>query len=459
VLSIDVVLQHLAERELDRVMSETRAAAASAVMLDPTTGEVLALANRPAPDANRFGRARPEARRNRVVVERFEPGSTFKIVPLAAALEAGKIHPDRPIFCENGEYRSDGRVIHDVAPHGLLTPEEILTRSSNIGMVKIAKTLTRLQLSEMISRFGFGERTGIELPGENRGLVRPPSQWSGFSLASLSFGQEIGVTALQLASAFAAVAHDGVRVPPRIVLGTRDPSGQLKRRPAPESHRVMRPATARAIASMLETAVEQGTGRRAAVPGYRVAGKSGTAQKPLASGRGYSLDEYVASFAGFAPAGAPRVVLLVVVDSPRGRGYYGGEVAAPVFARIMTEALRHLRVPADEPAAPPAEASESELLAATRRPARPGPPDDAPASVVELGPGLAPDVRGLDLRRAAALLAAYGCSTRVDGGGVVLAQDPAPGSPLAPGSACSIRLGRQPLNEPPPDAAPTRGAI
>ena len=442
VLTLDVVLQHLVETELDRAMRESRSAAASAVMLDPATGEILALANRPAADANRYGRADAEARRNRAVVDRFEPGSTFKIVPLAAALEAGKIRPDVPIFCERGVYRANGRVIHDVAPHGALTPEEILTKSSNIGMVKIAMTLTRRELSEMIERFGFGERTGVELPGENRGFVRPPSQWSAFSQGSLAFGQEIGVTALQLASAFAAVAHDGVLVPPRVILGTRDREGSLVRRSAPDARRVVGPATARAITAMLENVVEEGTGRRASVPGYRIAGKSGTAQKPLEKGGGYSDSDYMASFAGFAPAGRPRLVLLVVLDSPRGGGYYGGEVAAPVFARIMTEALRYLRVPADEPYVPPEapEPSASQLLVAQTRPARPE-HGVAEAPPIPVGEGFTPDVLGLDLRRAVATLAARGCHPRVEGRGIVQSQDPSPGSPLERGAACSIVLG------------------
>jgi len=460
VLSVDVVLQHIVERELDRVMRETRAAAVSAVLLDPSTGEVLALANRPTANANRFGRARPEARRNRAVVDRFEPGSTFKIVPLAAALETGKIRPDRPIFCENGLYRNGGRLIHDVKPHGLLTPAEILTLSSNIGMVKITSTLTRQELSDMIARFGFGERTGIELPGESGGLVRPPCEWSKFSQASLSFGQEIGVTAVQLVSAFAAVANDGVLVPPRIVLGTRDRQGRLERRPAPPSRRVIRPETARALASMLETVVEQGTGRRAAVAGYRVAGKSGTAQKPLADGSGYSKTDYVASFAGFAPVDEARLALLVVVDSPHGGGYYGGEVAAPAFAHILTEALRHLRVPADQPVAPKGQTRPGELLASATAGSTPLWPERAEAQVVEMGTGLVPDVRGLDLRRAVARLAALGCGPRVEGSGVVLAQYPDPGSPIEPGVACAIELGSAPAQPASPhDPSSRRGAI
>ena len=444
VLSLDLVLQHLVERELDRAMRETRATAASAILLDPATGEVLALANRPAPDANQFGRASADARRNRAVVDRYEPGSTFKVVPLAAALEAGKIHPDRAIDCENGVWRTAGRVIHDVKPHGLLKPAEILTQSSNIGMVKLTTALTRSELADAIARFGFGERTGIELPGENAGLVRKTYEWSGFSQASLAFGQEIAVTAIQIAAAYGALANDGVLVPPRVILGTRAASGVLERLPAPEGRRVIRAETAHKVARMLQTVVFEGTGRRAAVPGYSVAGKSGTAQKTLAGGRGYSTTDYVASFAGFAPVDAPRLVLLVVIDSPHGDEYYGGEVAAPVFSRIMLDALRYLRVPADVPIEKPEEKDEAQqLLTSSRpRPAAHAAPAPLPDPAAALGKGLVPDVRGLDLRRAASVLASGGCGLRVEGSGVVIAQEPAPGAPFERGAVCSLVLGQ-----------------
>jgi cell division protein FtsI (penicillin-binding protein 3) len=347
VLSLDVVLQHVVERELSRAMRETRAAAASAVLLDPRNGEILALANRPATDANLFGRASKSARRNRALVDHYEPGSTFKVVPLAAALELNRIGTRDRIFCERGAFRMRGRTIHDLSRHGTLTPAEILSKSSNIGMAKIAMKMSPQEMADVIVRFGFGVKTGVELPGEEQGSFKDPSRWSGYSQASLSFGQEIGVTTMQMTAALSVFANDGVMVPPRIVLGMRDPAGKLLPRPRAATRRVVSVQTARTVSRMLEGVVENGTGRRAAVAGYRVAGKSGTAQR--AGNGGYSATDVVASFGGFAPADDPRLVLLVVLDTPRVEKDGGGQIAAPVFARIMTDALRYLRVPGDDP--------------------------------------------------------------------------------------------------------------
>jgi cell division protein FtsI/penicillin-binding protein 2 len=347
VLTLDLVLQHVVERELDRAVRETRARAISAVLLDPRNGEVLAMANRPTADPNHFGRAPASARRNRVVSDHYEPGSTFKIVTLSAAMELGRIGTRDRIFCERGRYRLPGRTIRDISSNGSLTPAQILSKSSNIGITKIAMKLTPREMADAIERFGFGRETGIALPGEASGFVADPSQWSGFSQASISFGQEIAVTALQMAGALAVFANDGVLVEPQIALGTREPGGRLRPLAPPHGRRVLSEKTARTVSRMLEGVVEHGTGRRAAVEGYRVAGKSGTAQRPVKGG--YSEDAVVASFGGYAPAGDPRLVLLVVVDSPRGDAEGGGEVAAPVFARIMDDALRHLRVPGDAP--------------------------------------------------------------------------------------------------------------
>jgi len=445
VLTIDTVLQYLVERELDAALRATRSRAGFAVLLDPRTGDVLALANRPTPDLNAFGRADDRARLNRAVVGMFEPGSTFKVVPLAAALDRGRVDPNRAIDCENGVYRSGRRVIHDVSPHRLLTPEEILEKSSNIGMVKIANTLSRAELYDAITGFGFGSRTGIELPGESPGAVQRPERWSDFTHASLAFGQEIGVTGLQLASAFGALAHDGLRVPPRLVVGTRDADGHVHRAPRPAPERVVSARTSRQIVRMLENVVENGTGRRARVPGYRVAGKSGTAQKALPQG-GYSPDDYVASFVAFAPVRSPRLVALVVLDSPRGTEHQGGQVAAPVAGRILADALPYLRVPQDPDAAEPI-APDAARLAAHETGPEPregeetGIESAAPAAHDRLyGPDAAPDVTGLGLRDAVALLARHGCRVQVSGAGHVVAQVPEPGAPLAGIDVCTLRL-------------------
>jgi len=218
-------------------------------------------------------------------------------------------------------------------------------------MTKIGQTMTQNELHGSITRFGFGSITGIELPGESGGLLRPVNKWSGYSAASLSFGQEISVTAVQMASAIAAIANGGMLVPPRIVLGTRDPEGKLHRKAAPQARRAIRADTARTVTQLMEDVVKLGRDHPASVTGYRVAGKTGTAQKYIKD-QGYSDTEFTSSFGGFAPVSDPRLVLLVVIDTPRGKEHLGSKVAAPVFGRIMTEALRYLRVPSEDPSAP-----------------------------------------------------------------------------------------------------------
>ena len=428
VLSLDLALQHIAERELDRAMSDTGARAATAVLLDPTSGEVLALANRPTADLASYGRSTSNQRTNRAVVHYFEPGSTFKIVTMAAVLERGRVGSNQHINCENGSYTVGGRTIHDTSRNGYLTPREILARSSNIGMVKMVRTLQSTELHATMQRFGFGHDTGIELPGESAGMVRDVAKWSGQSQDSIAFGQEIGVTALQLASAIGAVANDGVLMPPRIVLGTMGPDGRVERQRAPAGRRVVSSEVARQLREMLEGAVTSGTGSRAADSGYRLAGKTGTAQIAVA-GSGYSDTEYMASFGGLGPTRAPRLACLVVLDSPRGDRHQGGQVAAPVFSRIMVDALRYLRVPAESAVRPPvlltaARVESARRIAIERNAAR----------------GTVPDVRGLALRDAVTALARHGYRAQIDGEGVVASQRPAPGAPLDADKPCRLQL-------------------
>jgi cell division protein FtsI (penicillin-binding protein 3) len=431
VLTIDLVLQHIVERELDRAMRRTGARAASAIILDPATGQILALANRPAADLGDYGGANDKQRVNRALVYVYEPGSTFKIVTMAALMERDLVNSRKRVFCENGSYSCGRRVIRDSSPHGMLTPREILAKSSNIGMAKISRSLTSQELCESIEQFGFGAKTGVELPGESRGRVAAVKDWSGYTHASISFGQEILVTVVQMASALATIANDGVLAPPRLVLGTRDTVGTLVLNQPPEQRRVISSETARRLSSMLVSVIESGTGTRAAVPGYRIAGKSGTAQMK-GKGEGYSETDYMASFGGFGPANDPRLAALVVLDSPRGKRHQGGEVAAPVFGRIMIEALRHLRVPADDD--PPSDTLLTTSVIATRPEANRNPP--LPAA----GAGRVPDVRGMSLREAVVKLAAHGCLARVNGNGFVVAQSPAAGKPVPDGKVCEVRL-------------------
>ena len=438
VLALDAVLQHIVERELDRAMRETGCRTASAILIEPSTGQVLALANRPAADPNHYGAASSSARRNRAVVDVYEPGSTFKIVTAAAALDSRTAYPEQRFDCGRGSTLVAGHRIRDTHPYDALTFREILEKSSNVGISKIGRALEPEVFHDYIVRFGFAERTGIGLPGERRGLLRPVSRWSALSPASLSFGQEIGVTVLQMAAAFAAVANDGVYVPPRVVLGKRDADGRFVRFPPPEARRVIDSRTARTLTGMLEGVIHRGTGSRAAVAGHALAGKTGTAQKAMPVG-GYSPTDYVASFGGFGPVRAPRLAAMIVLDSPKGDRHQGGQVAAPIFGRIMAEALAHLRVPPDhDPLRRFAAAPDERGVPGARDRLRAFRFDERDR--LATGPGQVPDVRGLSLREAVSMLADRGCRAHVQGSGIVYSQSPRPGTGLEEGQTCSIRL-------------------
>jgi cell division protein FtsI (penicillin-binding protein 3) len=429
VLTLDLVLQHVVERELDRAMRTTRSRAASAILLDPATGEILALANRPAADLNHYSSSSDEEKKNRALIDFYEPGSTFKVVTMAAALDHECVRPGQSFYCERGTYRTGSRVFHDIGRYGYLTLSQVLEKSSNIGMVKVARNLTDKQLYGSVIDFGFGSKTGVELPGESAGRLAPLEKWSGFTHDSMAFGQEIAVTVLQMVSAVATIANDGMQVPPRVVLGTQDKHGRFTPRLNPQPRRVISSEAAQQLTKMMERVIDRGTGTLAAVPGYRIAGKSGTAQ--LARKKtGYSQNEFMASFCGFGPLGAPRLAALVLLDSPRGDLHGGGEVAAPVFSRIFGAALRHLRVPATTDPTP------GTLLAAERAASQ----RTRSESQGPVQAGVVPDLRGLSLRDAVSLLAAHGYGARVSGRGFVAAQDPAPGERLAPGQSCELRL-------------------
>ena len=342
VLTVDEVIQHIAERELEEAFRESKAKGAILVMMDPVTGRVLALANRPTFNPNSFQDYPPDWRRDRAVTDGFEPGSTFKVITAAAALEEGLFKLGDKIFCEQGSYRFAGHTIRDVHPQGWLTFKEVLEESSNIGAVKIGSALGKEKLYKYISSFGFGARTGIDLPGEVRGLVRPPRSWSRLSMGSIPYGQEIMVTAIQLTSAISTVANGGVLMRPRVVDSILNKDGEAVKSFAPSPvRRVISPATAEKLTEILVGVVENGTGKAARIKGYRVAGKTGTAQKAMVGG--YSPDKFVASFIGYLPAEDPRIAMLVVIDEPRGT-HYGGTVAAPVFRRVAEQVMAYLEM-------------------------------------------------------------------------------------------------------------------
>ncbi len=411
-LTLDSYIQQLLQGELEAAVERHSARRAMGVILDPASGAVLAMATVPAFDPNSFQRSSRERWKNRVITDQFEPGSTFKMVTAAAALEANLIDPSDTIDCEMGGITLEGVLIRDHKPFDLLTFREVIARSSNVGAIKVGLRVGRRALHEQILRFGFGRPSGIDLPGEERGLVRPLERWQLRDPAYISFGQGISVTALQLANAFAAVANGGTLYRPYVV--SRSSGAGAPRRPEVIGSPIGA-GTARTLERMLEAVVEEGTGRAAAVPGYRVAGKTGTAQKPVPGG--YSPDKHLASFVGFVPARDPAFVALIAVDEPRGL-YHGGEVAAPVFASVARQVLAYLAVPPDEPLFPPPPAEMPPRLAERPPPAPPG------ADRV-------PDLRGLSARRAITLAARAGLEPSLYGSGFVARQSPPPGTALA----------------------------
>jgi cell division protein FtsI (penicillin-binding protein 3) len=337
-LTIDRTIQGHVERVLEETVSRWTATSASAVVMDPRTGGVLALAVAPGFDANRFPNVSDERKRNRAVTDTYEPGSTFKVVTIAGALETGLITPQTQYTLPYQIQVAD-RKIHDAEPRGTetMTVHDILTRSSNVGVVTIAEALGRERITQWIKRFGFGARTGIEFPGETKGIVLPADRWSGSTIGNVPIGQGIAVTPLQMVAAYGALANDGMWVRPHLVerIGSNKAT-------EPKRRRILSSQTAQQMKRMLRDVVEEGSGTAAQVPGYRIAGKTGTAAKADGEG-GYSDYRYVGSFVGFVPAKNPRLVILVTVDEPQGT-IWGGLVAAPAFAEIAKFALQYLEV-------------------------------------------------------------------------------------------------------------------
>jgi cell division protein FtsI (penicillin-binding protein 3) len=344
VLSIDGAIQHLAEKALLQAVETYKAKSGIAVVMDPRTGDILALAHVPLFNPNAFGDFNRDLRRNRAVTDAFEPGSTMKLFSTAAALESGCCTPHTIFYCENGNYRIGANTIHDTKKHGWLSIQRIVKYSSNIGAVKIGEAIGADTLHATLQRFGFGRPTGIECPGETMGSLGANRKWTTFDVAAVSFGHGISVSAVQLASAVSAIANRGMLMKPRAVLKVTDARGRAIRTIDPEPMgRAISPKTAEAVTRMMEMVLtEGGTGVEAALDGYSACGKTGTAQKIGKDGR-YAQDRYVASFAGFAPVEDPRLTIVVVVDEPQG-SYYGGSVAAPVFREIAQSALGYLNV-------------------------------------------------------------------------------------------------------------------
>ena len=348
VLTIDGVVQQVAEEVLDWGASKYHAKGGSIIVMEPDTGAILAMANSPSYDANAPAEVQADRRRNRAVTDVFEPGSIFKIVSASALLEEGRISPEETIFCENGAWPTVGRhVLHDHRPHGLLSFHDVIRLSSNIGTSKAAQRLTPEELYRYLQAFGFGHKTGVELPGEVSGLLAPPARWSKLSPFIIPIGQEIAATPIQLAVMTAVIANGGLRVRPHLVERFQTPDGRVIRAAAdPERTRIISPETARTLQHMLTSVVESGTGQLANVQGLTVAGKTGTAQKIEPTGR-YSHSRFVASFVGFGPVPDSRFVIVVSMDEPRPL-YFGGVVAAPMFKRMVEQLAGYWGVGLDD---------------------------------------------------------------------------------------------------------------
>jgi len=348
VLTIDEKIQYIAERELEQAIKDTHAIAGTVIVENPRTGEILALANRPTFNPNIKKQIKNEALKNRAVSDVYEPGSTFKLVTISGALEERITRPEEVFDCQMGSIVINGMRIRDSKPHGLLTVSDVLAESSDVGAIKIALRLGEDRFYKYIRAFGFGQQTGIELPGETRGLTKPVNRWSKVSIGAISMGQEIGVSPIQLAAMVSTFANDGVWEAPRIVATTTPPSiipQTFVFRPEHE-RRVISAMTAAQMRQMMRGVVIHGTGRKAVLEGYTAAGKTGTAQKVDPATGAYSRTKYVGSFAGFAPINNPAVTVAVILDSAVGL-HQGGQVAAPVFQRVTQQVLEYLHVPHD----------------------------------------------------------------------------------------------------------------
>jgi cell division protein FtsI (penicillin-binding protein 3) len=477
VLTLDEKIQYIAEKALAEALERWKAAGGVAIVQNPNTGEILAMASQPTYDPNDFAKNPPEALQNRGLTWVYEPGSTFKLVAVSAVLEEKLANPEEVVDCQQGSIVLAGHVIHDHKPFGSLTVRDVVVNSSDVGAIKLGLRLGEQRLYKYIRSYGFGEKTEVELPGEERGLLKPPGRWSGISIGEISMGQEIGVTPIQLITAYSAVANGGVLLEPRLVhdlfLGTAHDAI-----PPVPGHRVISARTANLMKEILTAVVERGTGQPAQLAGYSTAGKTGTAQKIDPSGA-YSKSHYVASFVGFAPVEKPAVTILVVIDSPVG-AIYGTEVAAPVFRSIAEPTLGYLNVPQDTPSRLPQLASPtpqgtpgqklvdfaenlpegSEHLRAAASPVRPAsfstteptraltnhePQATATAdtAVIDNSPRVTiPDFSGLAARSVAQECQRLGLELSFSGSGLAVEQNPPAHARVPLGTRLVVRLSR-----------------
>ncbi len=458
VLTLDKTVQRTAERELELAVRTFEARGGSIVVLDPRNGDVLAMANFPTFNPNDPASEGPSHHRNRSVTDRFEPGSTTKPFTVAGALAAGTAFSGQRINCEDGAMQVGEYTIHDTHKWTELTPAQILGYSSNIGVAKIGLGMGRERLYKTLRDFGFGTSTAIGLPGETSGILRHYKKWYEMDAATIAFGQGLSVTSLQLASSFGALANHGQLMQPRIVKRFEGPHGETLEESQPRARRqVVSPRIARLVTDMLTSVTgEGGTGVEAAIDGYLVAGKTGTAQKADYVHGGYAADKWMSSFIGYAPADRPRLVVSVVIDEPL-IAHHGGTVAGPTFRRVMEASLRHMGVVATDASQPVANTKRAKrkgaqaVEAATSAAAVASAPAQE-ASVLTAEQRLVPDLRGRDVRRALLLAQRSDVSLRLRGSGLVIAQDPLPGAVVPRGATLDVTL------EPPAEREPAKGS-
>ncbi len=451
VTTIDQNIQYIVEKELAAAVEQVRPKGASIVVMAPETGEVLAMANYPVFNPNEYAKYSRDAWINRAVSHTYEPGSTFKIVTIASALEEGLANPADVVDCQMGTINVFGRVVHDWKRFGLLTVTQIMQNSSDVGAIKLAMRVGDERFSEYIDRLGFGRLSVIDLPGEERGLAKPASRWTKSSVGSIAMGQEIGVTPLQVVRMVSAVANGGILYRPFVVKRVEHPQNGILSETEPHGERVLSAETAAKLHDMLEVVVTDGTAKSGKLEGYTAAGKTGTAQKIDETGR-YSRTKHVASFTGFAPAGNPRIAMIVMLDEPIFGQHHGGQAAAPVFKRIAEQVLRYLSVPPDVPlyapqytVKPEPRKADPSLLHASARKA-----DDRAQSLIPVAASSldtsslngveVPDFSGKSLREVIELSLKAGLRLQSIGSGAAVEQLPPPGASARAGSRVRVRF-------------------
>ncbi|HEX7720759.1 MAG TPA: penicillin-binding protein, partial [Pyrinomonadaceae bacterium] len=463
VLTIDQLIQYRTEQALQAAVERSHAKSGTAIVMDPRTGEILALANSPTFNPNDAGKVSPEEKTNGAVQSIYEPGSTFKIVAFSAAIEKGLVKPDDKIDCQMGSITVAGRVIHDHKPFGVLTVADALALSSDVAAIRLGLLAGNDSMYDYMKRLGFGSRTGIDLAAESPGILRPVNRWQPSSIGSLAMGQEVGVTPLQMAAAYSAIANGGTWIKPHVVRELRMPDGTVVYQAKPESRRALNPETTAAMRGMFEGVTLHGTARKAQLDGYTAAGKTGTAQKVDPKTHAYSATKFIGSFVGFAPVSNPAVVIIVVIDEPRG-SYHGGDIAAPVFREIAEQVLPELNITPDTEVksappmiaqlskASPQQIKEDAAQIERREETLPkmvaaksfnGKTSEVVLAMATNRGALMPDLRGQSVRDALRLCAQLGLKLEARGDGFAMQQNPAAGTEVDVGQTVRVDFARR----------------